>query len=110
MKELVDAYLQRIDWDERGIPMRLYPFARRPIVEAPLGLQEEPKYVVINPKVEFGRPVIVGTGIRTAALAQRFWAGDPIDEIAHDFNLSPDVVSQAIRYQSLIERAEQPAA
>lgn len=110
MRQIVEAYLSRIEWDERRIPAKLYPFARKPLIEEPLSIETEPKDVVINPRVEFGRPIIVGTGIRTEIIAERFWAGEAIEAIAQDYALPEEKVSQAIRYQTLIERAEPAAA
>ena len=55
--------------------------------------------VVIDPRIAFGNPIVDGTGISTAVLAQRYKAGDSIDELADDFGLSRDAVEQAIRYE-----------
>ena len=62
MPEVLDAYLQRIEWDLQGLATRLYPFTRqRELVQ--------PKVVMIDPRVSFGRPVLAGTGIRTELIA-----------------------------------------
>jgi hypothetical protein len=58
MPELIEAYLKRIEWDERGIASRLYPFTRKRQLD-------EPKVIVIDPRISFGRPVLSGTGVRT---------------------------------------------
>ena len=50
------AHLHRIERDLHGIPVQLYPFTRK------RDLQEEPRAVVIDPQVSFGRPVLAGTG------------------------------------------------
>jgi hypothetical protein len=72
MREIVAAYLRRVERDVKGLPIRLYPFTRKR--EA-----EEPRAVVIDPFVSFGRPVLAGTGIATAVLAERFKAGESVE-------------------------------
>ncbi|MBI2349965.1 MAG: hypothetical protein HYV00_00505, partial [Deltaproteobacteria bacterium] len=64
IKELIEAYLQRVERDSIGAPIRLYPFTRE-------RKPDEPKIIVIDPSVSFGRPVLVGTGIATTIIAQR---------------------------------------
>ncbi|GIX46066.1 MAG: hypothetical protein KatS3mg131_0277 [Candidatus Tectimicrobiota bacterium] len=90
MKEVLQSYLSRIDYDPLGMPAKLYLFtrARRP---------DEPRVVVIDPYVSFGRPVLVGTGITTAAIAERYKAGESIEELAHDYELPPEAIQEAIR-------------
>jgi len=34
MKEIIGVYLKRIEWDSKGIPIRLYPFTRDTQAEA----------------------------------------------------------------------------
>jgi uncharacterized protein (DUF433 family) len=59
----------------------------------------EPKHVLIDPRRSFGRPVIAGTGIPTSAVADRFFAGESPEHLAHDFRLTPDQVLEAVRYE-----------
>ena len=73
MKELIAAYLQRIDRDTGGFPIKLYPFTRD--TDADSLPKEDPRVVVMNPSVSFGRPVIAGTGIPAAAIYERYRAG-----------------------------------
>jgi len=95
MRHVVEAYLDRIDRDESGLAARLYPFTRRRHREAELAGQ--PRVVVIDPRVSFGQPVLVGTGIPTAVLAERFKAGESAAELARDYGCSPSLVEEAIR-------------
>src|ERR1700674_295813 len=90
MRELLDAHLQRIDRDSAGLAIRLYPFTRKR--EA-----SEPRYVLIDPYVAFGRPVLTGTGIPTAVIADRYKAGESIDELASDYEQDRFRIEEAIR-------------
>lgn len=90
IRQLLEAHLRRIERDAAGLPVRLYPFTRR------LNL-EEPKVVVIDPYVSFGRPVLVGTGIPTAVIAERYKVGESIDELASDYGRERLQIEEAIR-------------
>jgi uncharacterized protein (DUF433 family) len=60
---------------------------------------------VIDPKVSFGRPVVAGTGIPTAVLAERFKAGDTISELADDYGANADAIEDAIRCELDVRHA-----
>jgi uncharacterized protein (DUF433 family) len=98
VRDLIHAHLQRIERDSTGVPIRLYPFTRK---REP----DEPKAVVIDPRVSFGRPVLAGTGIATAVVAERFKAGEPIDSLAEDYARSPSEIEEAIRCELQFEAA-----
>ena len=53
--------------------------------------------MVIDPNVSFGRPVLAGTGIPTAVIAERFNAGETIAELIEDYNRTPTEIEEAIR-------------
>lgn len=97
--DLIRAYLERIDRDTKGLPIKLYPFMR---TQAP---REQPRTVVIDPRVSFGRPVIAGTGIPTAVLAEQFKAGDPVPMLAKEYGADEEAVWDAIRCELDLEAA-----
>jgi uncharacterized protein (DUF433 family) len=92
MKEVLEAYLTRVEHDPSGKAARLYPFIR-------LTGTEQPKNVVINPYVSFGKPVISGTGLPTRVVAERFKAGDSIPQIAANYGRTKEEINDAIRYE-----------
>ena len=89
--DLIRLHLQRIERDPRGIPIRLYPFTRKQTDE------EAIKSVVIDPRIAFGRPVLVGTAVPTSVLADRFKAGDSLSELAKDYGAQQEAIEEAIR-------------
>ena len=91
MADMIRAYLERVERDAKGVPIKLYPFMRSQ------PLREQPRSVVIDPRVSFGRPVVAGTGIPTAVLAEQFKAGDPVPELAKEYGASEEAVWDAIR-------------
>jgi uncharacterized protein (DUF433 family) len=90
LREFLEAYLQRVEHDASGHVVRLYPFTRKRDLD-------EPKVVVIDPHVSYGRPVLVGTGIPTAIVAERYKAGESIDELAEDYGRARKEIEEAIR-------------
>ena len=98
MREIIAAYLRRVERDAKGLPIRLYPFTRK---REP----EEPRAVVIDPFVSFGRPVLAGTGIVTAVLAERFKAGESVEELAKDYGRTALDIQEALRCELPLEAA-----
>lgn len=98
MRELLEAHLRRIDRNPSGVPIRLYPFTRFRDID-------EPRPVSIDPKIAFGRPVLSGTGIPTEVVADRFNAGETIDELAEDYGRTRGEIEEAIRFERHAEAA-----
>ncbi len=98
-KEIIQDYLRRIDRDFDAKPLRIYPFLKsNPNAN-------DPKQILIDPLVSFGRPVLVGTGIPTDVLAGRFYSGDSLEELAEDYGVKEEQVEEAIRYEAPIRKA-----
>jgi len=98
MRQMMEAHLKRIEWNEAGLAVRLYPFTRKRELQ-------EPRVVVIDPYRSFGRPVLVGTGIPTAIIAERYKAGESVDELAEDYGRQRLDIEEAIRCELLVEAA-----
>lgn len=92
LKQVFDAHLQRVEWDEWQFPVRLYPFMSSSV-------PSEPKSVAIDPGIAFGRPIMPSRGITTEVLAARVDAGEDIGDVAADYKLTVAEVEQAILYE-----------
>lgn len=90
MREVISAALRRIDRDPQGIPIKLYPFTRA-------AMDDAPAMVVIDPALSAGRPVIAGTGLATQAIAERYKAGESVRELARDYERRDAEIEEAIR-------------
>lgn len=90
--DIVESYLKRIEFGPRGELVRLFPFTTTSI-------ENDPRAVMIDPRVQFGRPCLSGTGIPTEVLHERFLAGEGIEEIAADYEVDAKKVEAAIRYE-----------
>jgi hypothetical protein len=56
--EALRASLTRVEHDDNGVASRLFPFVR--------GESREPKVIVVDPMLSFGRPVVAKTGVLSA--------------------------------------------
>jgi uncharacterized protein (DUF433 family) len=92
--DIVSAFLARIEFTREGALLRLFPFTTSSIAN-------DPRTVVIDPRVQFGRPCLSGSGIPTDVVAQRFYAGEKIESIADDYEIAQQQVEDAIRYEQV---------
>ena len=90
IRDVMSAALHRIERDLKGIPIKLYPFTRSNIVQAPT-------LIVIDPTLSAGRPVIAGTGLATEVIAERYKAGESIVELAQDYERTNEEIEEAVR-------------
>ena len=90
VREIVDAALHRIEFNPTGVPVKLYPYTRPDISSAPV-------MIVIDPRLSAGRPVIAGTGITTSTIAERYKAGESINELARDYERNHEEIEEVIR-------------
>lgn len=92
---MLAAHLQRVERDARGLARRLYPFTRASREPA------DPKVIVIDPRIAFGQPVVAGTGVQTAIIAERYLAGESIEALATDYRCERIPVEEALRVELL---------
>lgn len=88
--------LARIERDpSSGLPTKLFPFTRAVDAARP---KSDPKLVVMNPRVSFGRPSV--GGVPTSAIWSRFRAGDSPAHLAEDYGLDLEAIEEAIRCEA----------
>jgi uncharacterized protein (DUF433 family) len=92
MQETLVAHLRRVEHDRTGLAVRLYPFTRKRELD-------EPKLIVIDPYVSFGRPSIARRGIATSIIAERYKAGESIAELVQDYECDAVQVEEAVRVE-----------
>lgn len=78
--------LRHLDYEE-GRPVRWWPFGK-----------ERP--IVLDPLVSFGQPIVYPAGIRTETIVDRFEAGDSIDVIGDEFELTRALIEEALRFEN----------
>ena len=95
MRQLLQAHLKRVEWDEDQFPIRLHPFLTSVSSDTPLDAMP----IAIDPRISFGRPVVVSRGISTATIAGRIDAGETVDALAADYDLSSAEIERAVLYE-----------
>lgn len=91
LRKVFEDHLKRVEWDEWKFPVRLYPYVGTDHFAGE-------RAVAIDPRLAFGRPVVMRAGVSTAAIADRIDAGESVDALAEDYDLTPDEVEQAVLY------------
>jgi uncharacterized protein (DUF433 family) len=101
MKDIIQAYLTRVTRDPKGAAQALYPYLHR----HPSELENEPKLVLIDPRISFGKPLLVGVGVPTAVIANRRAAGESVAELARDYGCEASEIEKAIQYERGLQKA-----
>ncbi|WP_324780113.1 DUF433 domain-containing protein [Thiobacillus sedimenti] len=86
--------LARIERDNQGNPIKLFPFSRTSEHTA-----QQPKSVVIDPRLSFGRPVLTRSAVPTEVIFDRFQAGDSLEDMSLDYNVDEKEIEEALRFE-----------
>lgn len=105
IEKVIREHLQRIDRSAQGIPIRLFPFRKVAQRGEQVVVEEGPKVIVIDPRVQFGRPCIEGTGTPTAIVFDRYSAGESPAALARDYDCPRSMIDEAILYEKARRRA-----
>lgn len=92
MRQLLGRHLKRVEWDEWQFPVRLYPF-----VSEDGSAGDRP--IAIDPKLAFGRPIVIRAGVSTAAIAERIDARESVEDVAADYGLTVPEIDQAVVFE-----------
>lgn len=85
--DFMEKFLERIDFDENNLAVRFYPLPNS-------------KNVVVDPKHQFGQPVVSGTNIKTQTLFSLYQGGETVENISILYNLPIKKVEDAISFQN----------
>ncbi|MBI5937973.1 MAG: DUF433 domain-containing protein [Betaproteobacteria bacterium] len=86
--------LARIERDRTGSPIRLFPYSRTTAPDA-----DQPRAIVIDPRLSFGRPVLSKAAVPTDVIVDRFRAGDSVMEMAKDYGVDENEIEEALRFE-----------
>lgn len=92
MRQVFDAHLRRVSWDDARFPVRLHPF-----VAADSTIEGMP--IAIDAGIAFGRPVVLRAGVSTAAIVSRIDAGETPAELVADYGLTIEEIEHAVVYE-----------
>ena len=88
MRAVLDASLERVEYDRAGRAVRLFPLFKR---------EDAPKHVVLDPRRAFGRPILSGTSVPVVDIHNRFEAGESIEHLAADYDVPGEMIEEALR-------------
>jgi uncharacterized protein (DUF433 family) len=84
-RELIEPFLDQIEYGDDLLAKRFYPLKKT-------------KSIVIDPKKQFGKPIISGKGVRTEVVYRFFLGGESKEGICKLYNLDLEQVENAILY------------
>jgi len=70
-----------------------------PPLPLPVSESAHAKSIVIDPQISFGRPVVSEAFISTRSIADRIDAGESVEDVARDHDLTRETVEEAIVYE-----------
>lgn len=94
MRETLKHLLTRVEWNADGLASRFFP-----VIE----LVPEPrtdKIIFLDPSIRFGKPVIAGKGVPTSAIVSLIDAGDSVNDVADEFDCTPQQIKAAIQFEA----------
>lgn len=94
MRETLKNLLTRIEWNPDGFAIRFFP-----VIEWG-AKSESDKIIFLDPTIRFGKPVIAERGVPTSAIVDLIDAGDSIDDVADEFDCTPEQVKAAIQFEA----------
>ncbi|MBI5836277.1 MAG: DUF433 domain-containing protein [Candidatus Eisenbacteria bacterium] len=100
IREILNLYLKRVEFDEQGLAHRLFPFTWR--TERPT---DSPRVVVLDPCILFGRPALVGSRIATSIVYERWAAGESVQTLAADYCREVQEIEEALRCEQYQQAA-----
>ena len=89
LTKVIESYLNRIVF-QSGVPLQWFPM---------IPYRHASQSVLIDPRVQFGQPVIADGGISTQIIAELFDAGSSIEKIAGDYGVGEEDVGDALLFE-----------
>jgi uncharacterized protein (DUF433 family) len=85
--DFMEKFLEKIEFDENNLAVRFFPL-------------HNSRNVVVDPKHQFGQPVVSGTNIKTQTLFSLYQGGETLEDISLLYKISIDKVEDAINFQN----------
>jgi uncharacterized protein (DUF433 family) len=86
--DVIEAYLSRIEYASDGYAS---------LIRVPAYEHAE---VVADPSRAFGAPIFERGGVRVDEVLERFWAGEPLDELSAEFGVPVEQLEDVLRVAS----------
>jgi len=93
MEKIMEPFMKLLCFDDNGLAQAYIPF------------QRYGRKIVLNPKRQFGQPIVEGTGYRADVLANAYRIEGTVESVMEEFNVDSDVVNAAVDYMKSIQIA-----
>lgn len=84
--KFVESFLDRVEFDDANLARRFFPLGNS-------------RNVVVDPKHQFGQPVVEGTNIRTQTIFSLYKGGEKAKDISDLYEIPLEKVKDAIAFQ-----------
>lgn len=84
---LLDEFLHKVSYDDSNMAVKFYPLGKT-------------GKIVVDPKKQFGQPVIEGTGIKTKTIYSLHKGGEIDKQISNLYDVPVDKIRNAIRFHT----------
>lgn len=85
LKEIITPFLEKIAFDENGVPQAFYPYGKD-------------VNIIVDPRIQFGAPTIKGTRIEVDSIRNLLESGEPIKQISKTYDLPPNLIEEVIQF------------
>jgi uncharacterized protein (DUF433 family) len=85
--KFIEEFLKKIEFDENNLAAKFYPL-------------HESRNVVVDPKRQFGQPIIAGTSIKTETVFGLYNGGETVENISILYDIPIEKVQDAITFQN----------
>ncbi len=92
IKDILLPYLKKIDFGDDGIAKQFFPIGKN-------------HDIVVNPKNQFGQPIIKGTNIKTHIINGFLESGDSIESISELYNISTSQIKDVREFYKVKKAA-----
>lgn len=93
MQKIMEPFMERLCFDERGLARAYTPFERYG------------RKVVLDPKRQFGQPLVEATGYRADVLANAYKVEGTVESVMEEFNVGSEDVNIAVDYMNSLGMA-----
>lgn len=85
IKEFIEPFLTNVEFTADGISEKYFPLGKE-------------HFIVVDPQIQFGQPIIKNTGIKVEALMSFYNAGEKTEDIAWFYNIPIEAINDAIKF------------
>jgi uncharacterized protein (DUF433 family) len=83
----LEEFLEKIEFDEHNLAVKFYPLTNS-------------RNIVVDPKRQFGQPIISGTNIKTQTISSLYEGGETLENISELYKVDIQKIRDAVKFQT----------